>query len=69
MQINLDPLFSTAEATSYLNLKTRKTLAKWRRQRRFIDVLPPIYLGNRVFYRQSALESFVRSRTAGTVSA
>jgi hypothetical protein len=62
-----DPLFNDRETAAYLRIHPR-TPAQWRQRRRFTDVLPPIYIGSRVFYKKSSLDAFIASRTIKAVA-
>jgi hypothetical protein len=61
---NDDPLFTRKNAAAYLGLKSEKTLDSWRSEsRRRHPELTPTFIGGRVFYRKSVLDSFIKSRT------
>lgn len=60
---NNDPLLDPQQAASYLGLAVQ-TLAVWRTTRRY--PLAFVKVGSRVYYRRSALEQFLESRTKGS---
>ena len=55
-----DPKRTTPEAAEFLGVKP-STLEVWRSTKRY--PLPYIKIGAKVFYRQSALDEFEKSRT------
>lgn len=61
-----DPLLCEADAALFLGVKPT-TLQVWRCTKRY--PLPFIKVGRLVRYRQSALASFLQSRTQGGVAA
>lgn len=61
-----DPLLCEADAAQFLGVKPT-TLQVWRCTKRY--PLPFIKVGRLVRYRQSALASFLQSRTHGEVTA
>ena len=58
-QPTYDPLLSPDETAARLRC-TVASLAVWRSKRRYN--LPFVRIGNRIFYRQSTLERFIRER-------
>jgi len=62
-KLNPDPLLSPKEAADYIGV-TVQTLSVWRSTQRY--PLPFVKSGAKVFYRRSALEKFLESRTKGS---
>lgn len=62
-KLNPDPLLTPKEAADYIGV-TVQTLSVWRSTRRY--PLPFVKAGSKVFYRRSALERFLESRTKGS---
>jgi predicted DNA-binding transcriptional regulator AlpA len=58
-----EALLDDKQVAEMLRLKNPKTLAIWRSRRRFLDLLPPVYVGRCVRYRQSSVENFISART------
>jgi predicted site-specific integrase-resolvase len=60
-----DPLFNETEAAAYLGGLSVKTLQKWRWKGCGPEFVKP---GSRVFYRRSALETYIAQRRRRSTS-
>lgn len=60
---NEDPLFTLKESAKYLNLKTEKTFSVWFQRGTYANLLKPVTIGRRRFFRKSVLENFIQART------
>jgi len=67
MEQNKKKLLTSKEAAAELGLKSEHVLEVWRSQKRYPE-LAYIKIGRLVRYTPEAIESFLRSRTVGTVA-
>lgn len=61
-------LLNDAEVANRLDLKNPKTLGVWRARGRFLDLLPPVYVGRNVRYELSSVEKFIAARTRKSIN-
>ena len=60
---NADPLMNLKESADYLRLDNPKTLTVWKCRKKFTDLLKPTFIGSKIFYRKSVLDTFITART------